>query len=77
MLTITKKNSTTQYTGAIVVTDEMASKVTQAFGSKFEAFCFGIGQGWSKKSIMKYCLDTTNNQYFYNYYVKYQASKSK
>lgn len=25
----------------------------------------------SKACIMKYCLDTTRDQYFYNYYLKY------
>lgn len=75
MLKIVKSSGNTKYNGTIVVTDAMATAVTQTFKSKFEAFCFGIQNNWSKKSIMKYCLDTERDQYFYNYFIKYNSSK--
>jgi hypothetical protein len=75
MLKIVKSNGSKKYEGNVVVTDAMAAAVDQTFKSKFDAFCYGIENNWSKKSIMKYCLDTENNQYFHNYYTKYQAAQ--
>lgn len=77
MLNIVKKNAGNKYNGTVVVTEEQVNKIDKSFSSKFDAFCYGIANNWSKKSIMKYCLDTERDQYFYNYYLKYQASKSK
>jgi hypothetical protein len=64
-----------KYNGAIVVTEKMLELIDHTFNSKFEAFKFAIEQGWSRKSIMKHVLQTERDQYFYNYYTKYLASK--
>jgi len=75
MLKIVNRKVSNKYNGTIVLTDEQASKIEQVFNSKFEAFCYGIEKGWTKKSIMKYCLNTERDQYFHNYLLKYEASK--
>lgn len=78
IIVVNNQKSNNKYNGSVVVTDEVAKQVasTKSFNTKFELFCFGVQQNWSKKSIMKYCLDTTREQYFHNYYTKYLANKN-
>ena len=71
MLKIVKRSSNNKYTGNVVVTQDEVNEIEEEFKSKFDAFCYGIDHSWSKACIMKYCLDTTRDQYFYNYYLKY------
>jgi len=77
MLNIVSKSKSTKYTGTKIVTEAEVNAITKSFSTKFEAFCFAVESGWSKKSIMKYALDTEREQYFHNYYTKYLASKAK
>lgn len=73
MLKIVSKKSSNLYNGNVVVNDEVVNKIDQVFNSKFEAFCYGIDHNWTKACIMKYCLNTNTQQYFYNYLVKANA----
>lgn len=77
MLKIVNKKSSNKYNGSKVVNDDDVKKIEQVFDSKFQAFCYGVEQNWSKKCIMKYCLGTERDQYFYNYLLKYNANNSK
>lgn len=75
---VTNKSNTKKHNGTIVLNDEQVQEIAKnkSFNSKFELFCFGIKEGWSKATIMKYCLETNREQYFYNYYTKYLANKN-
>jgi len=75
MLKIVKKGSGSKYLGTKVVTQGEVDKISQVFTSKFQAFCYGIENNWTKGSIMEHCLGTTRDQYFYNYYLKYLGTK--
>jgi hypothetical protein len=77
MLKIVRKGSNNKYNGTVVVTDNDVNKIERTFSSKFEAFTFGIEQNWTKKCVMKYCLQTENNQYFHNYLIKYRSNENK
>jgi hypothetical protein len=71
------KNNSNKYEGKVSPSEQEMIELSKGktFKSKFELFCYGIEQNWTKKTIMKYCLDTTNNQYFHNYLIKYNATK--
>ena len=74
MLKIVKKNGSKKYNGSIELSEAEVNAIELTFNTKFEAFTFGIESSWSKKMIMKHCLQTTREQYFHNYYSKYLAS---
>lgn len=73
MLKIVNRKTNNKYNGSVVVTEQQIENIDTTFDSKYKAFCYGIQNNWSKKSIMKYCLGTERDQYFYNYLNKYLA----
>jgi hypothetical protein len=76
---IEKSKSNNKYEGSVQLTEQQMVELSKGktFKSKFELFCFGIEQNWTRKMIMKYCLDTTRDQYFYNYLIKYRSNQNK
>lgn len=71
MLKIVSRKTSNKYNGNVNVTETEVNNIERIFNSKYEAFKYGIENNWNKKCIMKYCLETERDQYFYNYLNKY------
>lgn len=76
---VTNAKGSNGYKGSVTLTEDAVKRLSEGknFGSKFEVFCWCVEQNWTKAMIMKYALETTRDQYFYNYYNKFLANKSQ
>lgn len=74
MLIIKTHGNGSTYKGNVTVTDTEVEKLNVTFDSKFKAFGWAVEQKWTKACIMKYILNTTRDQYFYNYLIKLRGS---